>query len=149
MGALLIPQVMRFLQTNVYYFIFIFIFICICLCIFYTTPTLHEEKFKEKNLASDQIFLDAPFKLELLIGFGLFLIAGIEMTVAGWIPTYSVNKEVFDREQATVYGTFFWGMSTLFRFIAAALSISPTLKLKTLLLGVFGCGILCLFLDYW
>jgi hypothetical protein len=148
-GALLVPQIMRLLQTNVYYLVFLSFLTCTGLCLYYVTPTLHEGRFKEKNLSSDQTFLDAPFKLEILIGLGLFLISGIEMTVAGWVPTYSVNKGVFTKEEATIYGTLFWGTSTLLRFMAAALTVKASLKLKTLLVGIFICGIICFALDYW
>lgn len=33
--------------------------------------------------------------------------------------------------------------------MAAALTIKASLKLKTLLVGVFICGIICFVLDYW
>lgn len=83
-----------------------------------------------------------------MVGLGLFLIAGIESVVTGWIPTYAVLAGEFTKDDATIYGSLFWTMSTIFRFIAVFLNIKTTVKLKTLLLTLFLCGLVCFTLDY-
>jgi fucose permease len=70
------------------------------------------------------------------------------MTVSGWIPSYAVMVKILNRKEATVYGTFFWSVSTIFRFIAAALTIRNSVKLKLLLLSVLVCSIACFTLNY-
>lgn len=77
------------------------------------------------------------------------MIAGIEMTVSGWIPSYAVMVKILNRKEATVYGTLFWSVSTIFRFLAAAITAKNTLKLKLLLLSVFLCSGTCFILNYF
>lgn len=43
-----------------------------------------------------------------MIGFGLFLVVGIEMTVSGWFPTYAVIAAHQNKEDAALYNTYFW-----------------------------------------
>ena len=76
------------------------------------------------------------------------MIAGIEMTVSGWIPSYAVMVKILNRKEATVYGTLFWSVSTIFRFVAAAITIRNTIKLKSLLFLVFVCSGTCFVLNY-
>ena len=85
----------------------------------------------------------ASRKLELLISLGLFLIAGIEYTVPGWLPSYAVLVNIVDKSEATIYTTLFWSGSTLIRFVAAALTLKSSIKLKFLLALVLICSGAC------
>lgn len=90
---------------------------------------------------------EGPLQLRLLIGVGLFLIAGIEMTTNGWLPTYGVQIVGLSTSEVTIYGTFFWTMSTTFRFAAAATSMPSSYKLIGLVSSMLICSLLCILLQ--
>ena len=72
------------------------------------------------------------------------LIAGLEQSFAGWIPSYAVLTDVSSRSNATIFGTIFWGSSTIFRFVIASMSMLASRKVKLLVFSLFLCGIVCL-----
>ena len=72
------------------------------------------------------------------------LIAGLEQSFAGWIPSYAVLTNVSNRSNATIYGTIFWGVSTIFRFVIASMSMLASRKVKLLVFSLFVCGVVCL-----
>jgi fucose permease len=86
-------------------------------------------------------------RLKLLIGLGLFLIAGIEMTTNGWLPTYGVQIVGLTTSEVTIYGTFFWTMSTTFRFAAAVTSVPSSYKLIGLVTSMLVCSLFCILLQ--
>jgi hypothetical protein len=52
------------------------------------------------------------------------------------------------KESATIYPSIFWIFMTLFRFTSAFMPGTTSDKMRTLLYGIMGSGILCLLLVY-
>ena len=90
---------------------------------------------------------DVPLKLEILFGLVFFFQIGVEITVAGWFPTYAVVTGAFNVDTAVFSGTLFWGMVTLFRFVTAALKIPCSQKIILLANSMFAVSFITLLLD--
>ena len=72
---------------------------------------------------------------------------GVEITAPGWLPTFAVLTGAFDVEVAVFSGTLFWGMVTIFRFLAAAIKIPCSDKIIILANSMFTVSFITLFLD--
>ena len=83
-----------------------------------------------------------------MIALGVFLIIGFELTASGWLPSYAVVKGAMDKREATICGTLFWLMMTLFRFIVSGSSAKCSLKLRILTSSLLACSLLCLGLHW-
>ena len=85
-----------------------------------------------------------------MLSIALFLTSGIESTVAGWFPSYSVESVGTSKSEATIYVTIFWGLNTLFRFVNASLpSIKGSIKLNTLVPCILLTSILCVVFNFY
>ena len=69
------------------------------------------------------------------------------MTVSGWFPSYAVVAAHFDKKDATIITTIFWGTLTVFRFLSLFLPVKGSTKIKALLPSIILCGVFCLILH--
>lgn len=148
-GALLSPLIIRQLQTQAYYLYAAAYVMGAGLSFYLPTPiqvTDQPEKNNEISTERSGITLGSR-KMVVLVGLGLFLISGIESTFSGWMPSYAVNTDIFQLDDAAICCTLFWGMSTLFRFLSATIPLPNTLKLKMLVLCILTCSVMCLLLH--
>ena len=72
---------------------------------------------------------------------------GVELTVNGWIPSYSVLAGIKNSTEATIYGTIFWIMMTICRLGVPHLPYSITIKLKIALYSLVFTSIVSLIIH--
>jgi len=89
----------------------------------------------------------ASNKLSILFSLVFFLDVGVEFTASGWFSSYAVLTNSMDKSNATICGTLFWTVSTLFRFITAVSSFKCSTKLNMFIRGTVFCGVVFMGLN--
>ena len=75
------------------------------------------------------------------------MVVGVELTSTGWIPSYAVLTGVSTTEEATKYGSFYYIVVIICRFVSPNLSWTNTKKLKILLYSGFVSSLICLWFQ--
>ena len=86
-------------------------------------------------------------KLEILFGFALWIYCGLELTIVGWIPSYSVLQGIKTNNQATIYCTVFWIMMTICRLAIPCLPFKVSQTLKIALYSLIGFAFISLLMH--
>ena len=86
-------------------------------------------------------------KLEILFGFAFWIYCGLEITIVGWIPSYSVLLGIKTSNQATIYCTVFWIMMTICRFALPHVPLKVSQKLKIALYSLVFFAIISLIMH--
>ena len=94
-GALLAPLIVRFMAISSYYAFAISSLLMSLLHFCYPAPE-HNEHGKDSKGKNADKKKDASGRLVILIGVALFVNVGIEITAAGWFPSYAVLTNTFE-----------------------------------------------------
>ena len=94
-GALLAPLVVKFMAISSYY-AFAISSLLMSLLHFCLPAPEHSEHGKDNKGKSVEKKKDASGRLVILIGVALFVEVGVEITAAGWFPSYAVLTDTFE-----------------------------------------------------
>ena len=73
--------------------------------------------------------------MSIVLCLMFLLLIGEESAFGGWISSYAVIQGIQNKEDATLYGSLFWIVITMFRFIFLLLPGKPSSKSIWMYLG--------------
>ena len=84
-------------------------------------------------------------KMIMISSFFIFIYVGAEVGFGGWIPTYTVLKNLRTAEESGVGSSLFWTFLTFGRFIGIFLTRKYT-STRLMTINIIGANISCLYM---
>jgi fucose permease len=149
-GGISSPQVVQIFEHNSYYYIPAFFLVMLIGALVIKAPGSDSGKQKKEGEKKEEgpakIF--GSSKSAFLISLSLFVLLGVEYTVSGWIPSYTVVTGVSGKKEATQYATIYYVMVIAMRLTSSKITLANKKKLVAMLVGMVSTTVLCLYFQF-